>query len=202
MLVRRIRRGILAGSVAFTLLFAAITFSPLVLWWATLLSGPWNNPTGDVLIVLGNEVQPDGIIGETSYWRTVYAVRTWREGGFSHVIFAGAGVAPAMRRFAVSEGIPDSAIEVENQSLSTRENALRTAELLHGKANGKLVLLTSDYHAFRATRVFRKAGLLVEPRPFPDIRKRASERMNRWPALGALIVESTKVVWYWWQGWI
>ncbi len=199
---RNIWRGIVAASIAFTLLFAAITFSPLVLWWATSLSGPWNDPTGDVLIVLGNEVQPHGIIGETSYWRTVYAVRAWREGGFSHVIFSGADVAPAMRTFAVSQGIPASAIEVENTSLSTRENALRTAELLHGRALGKLVLLTSDYHAFRALRVFRRAGLQVEPRPVPDIGKRANARMNRWPAFGALIVECTKIAGYWWRGWI
>ncbi|MDQ6700221.1 MAG: YdcF family protein [Acidobacteriota bacterium] len=197
-----IRRAIVAGSVAFTFFFAAITFSPLVLWWATLLSGPWGDPAGDVLIVLGNEVQPDGIVGETSYLRTVYAVRAWREGGFSRVIFTGAGAAPAMRTFAISQGVPAGAIDVENESLSTRENALRTAELLRGKAHGKLVMLTSDYHAWRAARVFRKAGLQVEPRPFPDIRKRANARMNRWPAFGALIVETTKVIWYWRQGWI
>ncbi len=166
------------------------------------MSGPWNDPAGDVLIVLGNEVQPDGIIGETSYLRTVYAVRAWREGGFSRVIFTGAGAAPAMRTFAISQGIPASAIAVENESVSTRENALRTAELLQGQPRGKLVMLTSDYHAWRAARVFRKAGLEVEPRAIPDILKRANARMNRWPALGGLIVESTKVVGYWWKGWI
>lgn len=57
-------------------------------------------------------------------------VRVWREGGFSRVIFSGAGIAPAMRTFAVSQGIPAGAIEIENRSVSTRENALRTAELL------------------------------------------------------------------------
>ena len=167
-----------------------------------MLSGPWNDPTGDVLIVLGNDAQPDGIIGETSYLRTAYAVRAWRAGGFSRVIFSGAGAAPAMRTFAISQGIPAGAIEVETQSVSTRENAVRTAELLRGKAHGKLVMLTSDYHAWRAARVFRRAGLQVEPRPIPDIRKRAGARMNRWPALGTLIVETIKVIWYWRQGWI
>lgn len=37
-----------------------------------------------------------------------------------------------------------------------------------------VVLLTSDYHMFRARRMFEKAGLKVVPMPIPDGLKRAT----------------------------
>ena len=43
--------------------------------WARALAGTWKDPRGDVLIVLGGDVQSDGTIGLHSYWRTVYAAR-------------------------------------------------------------------------------------------------------------------------------
>jgi len=48
-------------------------------------------------------------------------------------------------------------VVAENYSRSTRENALNTARLLAGDT-GTLVLMTSDFHMYRALRAFRKAG--------------------------------------------
>ena len=65
-----------------------------------------------------------------------------------------------MRDFLVSQGVPQDRVIVEDRSTSTRENARYTKELLSGMAAGPAwpVLLTSDYHMFRAERVFRKTG--------------------------------------------
>ncbi len=68
-----------------------VTFTPLVRWWAVQLAGPWTDPRGDVMIVLTGNILSNGIIGETSYWRSAYTVMAWREGGWRQVIVSGGG---------------------------------------------------------------------------------------------------------------
>jgi uncharacterized SAM-binding protein YcdF (DUF218 family) len=186
-------------------LMVMVTVTPIDSWWARLLAGLWNDPQGDVLIVLGGGTLEDGMLGQDSYWRSVYAVRVFREGGVREIILSGGhlhgvSVSQAMRTFLVSQGVPGEIIVLEDRSYSTRQNALYTAPLL--TMPGRKILLTSDYHMFRASRVFAKAGIQVVPRPIPDILKRSSRWQGRWPAFQELSVETCKIVYYWLRGWI
>src|SRR5262245_42438136 len=165
--------------------------TPLVSWWAGILAGPWEGPSGDVLIVLGGSVLEDGLMGQSSYWRSVYALRAWRQGTFQRIVVSGGpatghSTSAPMRDFLESHGVPRDAIQVETQSMNTHENALRVAQLL-AHVPGRKILLTSDYHMFRAYWAFKKAGLDVLPRPFPDVRKRAVAWSGRWPAFLDLV---------------
>ena len=188
------------------LLVVLVTATPLVSWWAGILAGPWEDPNGDVLIVLGGSLLGDGLMGQSSYWRSVYALRAWQEGKFHRIVISGGGpeghsVARAMGDFLEHHGVPRTTIEIETQSKSTHENALRVAELLAG-VPGRKVLLTSDYHVLRAHRAFKKVGLDVLPRPFPDARKRASGWAGRWPVFLDLVEETIKIGYYRARGWI
>jgi uncharacterized SAM-binding protein YcdF (DUF218 family) len=202
--LKRIRNLVLALLAATGLLLFTVMLTPLVPWWARKLAGPMDDPSGDVLVVLGGSALEDGIIGQSSYWRCVYAVRAWRQTPFPRIIVSGGGPyrpADTMRDFLVSNGVPPDRITVEDRSTTTRENALFTKQIL-GATKERLVLLTSDYHMPRATRVFEKAGLHVAPRPFPDLVKRSASRPERWPGLVELSKESAKTVYYWLRGWI
>lgn len=188
------------------LLLLLVTVTPLDVWWATQLAGPWNDPKGEVLIVLGGSVLEDGEMGTSTYWRSVYAVRAWREGGFKEIVLSGGGppmgtVSESMRSFLVAQGVPRESIWLETKSLSTRENALLTKPILDG-IPGRKVLLTSDYHMYRARRAFEKVGVNVLPRPFPDARKRAQNPLGRWDAFLDLTEETAKIVVYRLRGWI
>lgn len=187
------------------LLLVVVTTTPLVSWWATALAGPWNDPGGDVLIVLGGGLLAPGVMGSSSYWRDAYAWLAWQEGTFREIVLSGgppgSSVADAMAEYLACRGVPRAALRIEARSRSTRENALHVKALLDGTAGSK-VLLTSDYHMFRATRAFRKAGLDVIPRPFPDIRKRAQSWEGRWPAFLDLVRETVKIGYYYVRGWI
>jgi uncharacterized SAM-binding protein YcdF (DUF218 family) len=205
--MRRTARWIVRSLAAIGFLFLLVTATPIDNWWIGRLAGPWNDPKGDVMVVLGSDSVRD-VIGWSSYWRSVYAVRAWREGGFREVLVSagasGAGevpVAQRMRDFMVSQGIPASAIHLETESHSTRENALKSKALLDNLP-GRKVLLTSDYHMFRAYRAFRKAGVAIEPRPFPDAGKQIGSWMNRWPVFLGLCAETAKIGYYFAQGWI
>ncbi|HLK17566.1 MAG TPA: YdcF family protein [Bryobacteraceae bacterium] len=204
--MRRAGRWTARALAALGLLMVFVTVTPIEGWWIQWLAGPWNDPQGDVLVVLGAGSVRD-VIDWSSYWRSVYAVRSWREGGFHQVLVSGGslgGETPAaerMRDFMVSQGVPASAIQVEGDSHSTHENALRSKALLD-KLPGRKVLLTSDYHMFRAVRVFHKAGIDIAPRPLPDAAKRINSWPYRWPVFWGLCLETTKIVYYYARGWI
>ena len=203
---RRVLRAAAFFCMGLGALFVVVTVTPIVSWWATALAGPWQDPPGDVLIVLGGSIQDYGMIGGSSYWRGVYALQAWKGGGFREVVLTGGGpenhsVAAAMRDFLVCQGVPREAIRLETRANNTRENAVYTKELLSDLPGGK-VLLTSDYHMFRAHGAFNKVGLEVLRRPYPDVRKRATRWVGRWPAFLDLISETAKIVYYFGRGWI
>jgi uncharacterized SAM-binding protein YcdF (DUF218 family) len=188
------------------LVLAVVTLTPLDAWWAKKLAGGWNNPQGDVLVVLGgSESSGDGIIAWDTYVRSLYAARAYREQGFPVIVVSGGGsritVASSMREFLLSQGVPSSAVRVEDRSRSTRENAENVVKMLE-RMPGRKVLLTSDYHMYRALRCFRKAGLEVAARPVPDAFKRSGSLRGRWPAFLDLIAESMRIFYYWCRRWI
>src|SRR4051812_6187519 len=167
-------RGFFALTASLGCLLLLVTVTPLVNWWARALAGPWTDPKGDTLIVLGGAMLDRGVIGLNSYWRSVYAARAFEFDGFRRIVVAGGTpdnpVSVAIRQFLVCQNVPAEVILTETVSRDTRENALNVARLLSGDSGSK-VLLTSDYHMYRASRAFAKAGLHVVPRPFPDALK-------------------------------
>jgi uncharacterized SAM-binding protein YcdF (DUF218 family) len=170
------------------------------------MAGPWNDPKGEVLIVLGGSLQDDRIMNEGSYLRSMYALLVYREGGFHDIVLSGGvnpgrSVADAMRSFLESNGVPPHSIHIEEHSNSTRENALYARPIL-ASLPGRKVLLTSDYHMARAYRTFRKAGIDVLPRPVPDAIKRGNFLQSRWGAFVDLSRESVALIYYFARGWI
>jgi len=189
------------------LVVALVTTTPLVSWMSDWLARPWTAPHGDVLVVLSGSALPDGSIGLSSYWRSVYAARVFREGGFQRVFITGGSVsgetpiAVSMQRLMILLGVPADAIAVETGSISTHENGIHSVPLLL-RMPGQKVLLTSDYHMFRSRRVFQNAGLDLPGWPFPDAGKRAATWEGRWPAFLEIDVELLKIGYYKIHGWI
>jgi len=193
-----LRAVIFAAGVA----VIVVTATPLVRWWGHALEGQWAETRGgQILIVPGADLTAPGVPGPTSYWRSFYAVLEWRSGHYRKIVICGRGVSPAMRDFVVASGVPKDAVITEERSTSTRENALFVASLLRGDP-GPDVLLSSDYHMFRAVRAFRRAGLQVIPEPFPDAQKRANSVPERWTVFCVLVGETAKIGYYKVRGWL
>jgi uncharacterized SAM-binding protein YcdF (DUF218 family) len=70
--------------------------------------------------------------------------------------------ADAMAQELVARGVPERAIVRERCSLSTRENAHFTAEVLARRGTRGATLVTCSWHMARALAVFSLAGLEVE----------------------------------------
>ena len=194
----RLLRTVLAVIGAIVVL---VQFSPLVFWWATWLAGPWDDPQGDVLIVLGASIEDQHIISLDTYQRSLHAILAWQQGGVRKIVVCGNGPGQIMKEFMVFSGIPPDAIIAETKSLSTHENALQATALLESDP-GRKILMTSDFHMFRASRAFRKLGLKILPRPIPDARSRALRFTQRWGSFIDVTEESLKILYYWAKGWI
>jgi uncharacterized SAM-binding protein YcdF (DUF218 family) len=198
-----------AAAIGF--LFLIVTFTPADFWLATYLAGSWNDPKGDVLIVMTGALLDERTMGMNSYWRAVYAFRAFEDDHFQEMIVTGGGeestpIAQPIKDFVVAMGIPVSAVRLETASKSTHESALNMAELLRRDSaryqGRKLILLTSDYHMLRAQRAFQRAGVAVEPRPIPDARKRYGGLHERWGIFLDILLEAAKIAYYWTRGWI
>jgi uncharacterized SAM-binding protein YcdF (DUF218 family) len=197
---RRLFRGIVRlFTVIGVITILAIT-TPLVHWWAIASAGPIEQPKGDILIVLSAARDQGGGMSFSSYWRARGAVDAWKRGGFSKVVVSGRGV-PAIRDYLVAEGVPAESIIVDGVSTSTRENAINAARLLKNLP-GNRVLLTSDFHMFRALRTFRKAGVDAAPMAVSDAVRNSEAWGGRFIVLQNLILENLKIVDYAIHGWI
>ncbi len=185
-------------------LLILVTVTPVNEWWASALAGRQDVSSGDVLIVLGGDALSGDTMGWSSYLRSVYSVRSFA--GFRFVVVSGGSrsgepVARLMVDWMRCHGIPADRIRTESASLSTRENALYARALVENLPGTK-VLLTSDYHMFRARRVFARAGMNVLPHPVPDVTKRSGFWAWRWWAFTDLVTETAKIAYYKLRGWI
>jgi uncharacterized SAM-binding protein YcdF (DUF218 family) len=129
------------------------------------LAGCGRGPTGE-----GKCKKVDAIIavsGGDTPARTNEAVRLYQQGWASSLIFSGAAQdksgpsnAAVMREEAVAAGVPASAIMIEEQGETTKQNADKTQQLLEEENINTVILVTSAYHQRRAGLEFseRSAG--------------------------------------------
>ncbi len=119
------------------------------------LAGCDQGPTGE-----GACKKVDAIVavsGGDTPARTKEAVHLFQQGWASSLIFSGAAQdksgpsnAAVMRDDAIAAGVPASAITIEEQGETTKQNADRTQQLLEEKSIKTVILVTSAYHQRRA----------------------------------------------------
>jgi uncharacterized SAM-binding protein YcdF (DUF218 family) len=198
--LRKAGRLVMLLLAATGLITVLVITTPVVGWWAHSYSGPIWQPDGNVLILLSAASDDAGTISYSSYWRARQAVSAWQTGHFHTIVITGGG-GPGIANFLAASGIPRDRMVAEWQSKSTRENAINTARLVQG-IPGRKVLLTSDFHIYRAIRVFRKAGMDVLPMPAPDVLHATEHWNGRFQAFELMVVETVKIVYYHARGWM
>ena len=80
----------------------------------------------------------------------------------------------------VRSGVPAAAVVRERCSLTTRDNARLSAQLLRRRGPlGRVTLVTCEWHMARAAALFRREGLDVQPMPAAAPPVRAARRWFR-----------------------
>jgi uncharacterized SAM-binding protein YcdF (DUF218 family) len=122
------------------------------------------------IVVLG-AAQYDGHPSPVLRARVDHAVALWQSGLAPRLILTGGrGVgdttteAAVERRYALSHGVPDSAILMEQMGRSTSESLRQVAQLL-GQRSSDVVLVSDPFHMLRLAILARRFGL--RPRTSP-----------------------------------
>ena len=129
----------------------------------------------DYIIILGCYFRRDGSLPPLLRGRADRAIAFWRaqkEQTGREALFIPSGgqgadetmpEAEAIRRYLLSQGVPDRLIRVENQSANTFQNMANSRALIEEiDPTGKAVFATTNYHVFRSGVWARMAGLSAE----------------------------------------
>lgn len=128
---------------------------------------------GLCLIVLGYQLNPDGSMKEELIGRLETALLAAEEYPQCRILCTGGGTASrnpevteadAMAQWLTEQGIPENRLIVENQSLTTVQNAIFSYGILTERYPEiqQLALITSDYHIPWATVLFETQLILAD----------------------------------------
>jgi uncharacterized SAM-binding protein YcdF (DUF218 family) len=153
----------------------------LIVWlWQALLIGMAVTAYGvvdhaqpaDVIVVLGAGLNRDSTPSTAMRRRAAYGAELWKRGLAPVIICAGGRPGLAVRsegevcaELLGENGVPTSAILVEDRSRSTEENAQYTKEIMDGHGWHTAVLASDAFHLFRARMIFQNTGLTVYTSP-------------------------------------
>jgi uncharacterized SAM-binding protein YcdF (DUF218 family) len=181
-LLRRLRPRVTWRRLA---IFAAIT----VLCWGIVSAGlaltahsygqQNEAERADVLIVLGSGLRRDGSPGDALWRRSIWAAETWAK-GLAPVILCTGGQSEGQRRseaaackaVLIENGVPASAIYLEEQSRSTEENAIHSKAIMAQNGWQNALLVTDAFHMLRAHWIFDSYDIAHYANPVPANRVR------------------------------
>ncbi len=101
------------------------------------------NVSAEVIVVLGGGVE-----------RPVRAAELFKAHAAPRILISGEGDDEIYRQILIANGVPAKAIEVENKSTTTQENAEFSAKILGTEKIHSAIIVTSWYHARRAAKTF------------------------------------------------
>jgi uncharacterized SAM-binding protein YcdF (DUF218 family) len=189
LVVNRTRKWFLRISLAllaFFLLLAVVAFF-FPQWFLCVDGGPVKS---DVIVVLGGG----------SHERPERAAELFRERVAPRIIVSGLGDCKINRRLLIGDGVPSGAIEMENQSRTTKENAQFTIRLLcesNSPPAKRVIIVTSWYHSRRALACFRHYAPDIQFYSCPSYFAYARADWSRKGIANRIRLEYIKLLGYW-----
>ncbi len=129
----------------------------------------------DVILVLGNPAKDDGSIAPVGKSRMLEAIRQYRAGVAPRLLMSGGAVlnqfveAQVMRQFALSQGVPASALFAEGESRNTIQNAYYSYKIMQAHDWRSALVVSSPSHLRRASLIFSHYPLAwaMQAAPWP-----------------------------------
>ncbi len=179
-------------------------------------------PTADAIVVLGGHTANNRVNwfdtseNPPTRSRIERATELYHANRASAIVVSGAALdrgtseAQLMARYLRHNHVDETDILLEENSFTTKENALFTAQLLKKKGLHRILLVTSALHMPRSVAAFEKEGIEVIAAPLPPqvIPLTASWRSLWQPSMRAMnasrsiIKEYAGLMVYWIRRWI
>ncbi|RSK50394.1 YdcF family protein [Hymenobacter rigui] len=119
----------------------------------------------DCLVVPGNTVNLDGSLSPRLKARLDEALRLYRAGVSRHIFVSG-GLGKeghfegtAMRRYLLQQGVPGTAVYIDNQGSNTLATAQNFAQLAQAQHWKSAVVVSQFFHLSRTKLLLRQAGI-------------------------------------------
>ncbi|MDR6225952.1 YdcF family protein [Desmospora profundinema] len=131
---------------------------------------PVPGPPREAAIVLGAALhgnKPSPALRE----RLDYALTLYRDGRFSLFVCCGGFLrrqvseAAVMRNYLLERGVPPTAVLLEDASANTAQNLAFARPILEGQRIDTCLLITHEYHMYRACLHAKRYGIDATPAP-------------------------------------
>ena len=189
------------------ILYLLIFQSPLVWWAAEPLRIVEPPQPADAVVVFAGGVGESGRAGGGVQERIAKAVDLYRDGVAPRLIISSGYVftlreAEVMKTIAIANGVPESAIILEERAANTYENVAFTARILAEHGWRTIALVSSPYHMRRAVLTWRKVAPDVKVVATPPAASQfyAHGRGASLEQIRGLLQEYVAIVAYWWRG--
>ena len=173
---------------------AGLFLSAVLLWILSiavvLIAGAW--PTirqADAIVVLG-AAQYNGRPSPVLQARLDHALDLYERGLATRLIFTGGtGVgdtvseAEVSRRYALSHGVPASAIMTERDGLSSAQSVRAAAALMQSAGLESALIVSDSYHMMRLELLARRSHIVPYRAPAANAPIDAASRGRRWEYL-------------------
>ena len=203
---RRAAQIIVGVTAAYLLLF----YTPLVWWSAAPLTLSSPPAQADAIVVFAGGVGESGQAGGGYQERVKQAIELYNGGYAKYLVLSSGYVysfreAEVMRALAVDNGVPASAIVLEQRAASTYQNVAFVDEILRDHRWRSILLVSSPYHMRRAMMVWKKVApeVTVIPSPPPQSQfydhPRAGATLTQ---IRGILQEYVAILAYWRRGWL
>jgi uncharacterized SAM-binding protein YcdF (DUF218 family)/glycosyltransferase involved in cell wall biosynthesis len=163
----------------------------------------------DAIVVFAGGVGETGKAGGGAQERLKEAVDLYRAGYAPYLVLSSGYVysfkeAESMRDLAIAQGVPPSAIALEEHATNTYENVKFVDRVLREHRWRSILLVSSPYHMRRALMVWRKLApdVVVTPSPPPRSQFYEHVRGASLEQVRGILYEYLAIVGYWQKGWV
>lgn len=211
------RKKFLCIIMPFIIVYMLIFYTPIIWFLAEPLKIADSPRIADAIVVFAGGVGESGKAGQGYEERVKYAVELYEKGFAKDIVFS-SGYAfiykepLVMKALAVSLGIPEDAVILEDKARNTYENVKFTSEILKGNGWKKILLISSPYHMRRVMLVFGKIAKdinvvysPVSESSFYSHPEKDSHGKRIWKRIGLRQLKSVtheyiSILYYWWKG--
>jgi uncharacterized SAM-binding protein YcdF (DUF218 family)/glycosyltransferase involved in cell wall biosynthesis len=206
---RRARRHAAAVALAVASIYLLVFQTPLAWVAAAPLSVTAEPQIADAIVVFAGGVGESGKAGGGYQERMKQAIDLYKAGYTKYLVLSSGFVysfreAEVMRALAVDNGVPASAIVLEQRAASTYQNVTFVDAILKDHHWTRILLVSSPYHMRRALLTWRKQApdVTVTPTPAQVSQFYEHSRGASLDQLRGILQEYLAIGAYWRRGWI
>jgi len=190
---RMAKRRALRFILVFLALYLLIFKTPFIWMIAAPLKVSEQPQKAQAIVVFGGGVGETGSPGKSTIERARYAAELYRKGFAEKIVFSSGYIysyndAENMKLIALSMGVPEKNIILENKANSTYENVIFCKKIIDDNKWDSILLISSPYNMLRAKLVFDKyeKGVKVFYSPADKCQfydKSENVRLEQWMAI-------------------